>query len=512
MNTIRELATLIFGLSKREKTDFEQYANRLGSDQRYMRVYRGIEKLILPLKNLSDIPEEDLLIKRLKPEAKGGNLTAYSNYLFKSILRSLRSSQDLSRQEDEILYAVHHAKILARRGMFDAAINSLETAGKDALHYEYHNLGIQVLKELVYLEGQRDSKSYAHKIRDRLLEINRLSDIQKTENQYFTLHHRAFLLTRSKLPVRQDSDDLEFESLKKDSLLADISQAKTFFSKVYFWNAHASLAHLENDMEAAFSASRQIIALWQEPAYSHLQQEHPRLFIVHLHNLVSYAFALRKFEEGEKMLELMAQFPCSNFDDEAEKFQNVLFSRQLLFANTGRIRDAISEVSSKTDDIEGRYRSKINTARLISLYYNTLAACFVLNDYAAAQEWSDRIYKIGKTEQRRDIQFINKVFQIIIRLELGQLHFIDHEIKNTTQNLRDHGQLDELNAIILSWLGKIVKNRLDNPTQAGARQKKDAALFLDFKQALLEQKAQLANRQVIGLAEILIWLESKTAE
>jgi hypothetical protein len=507
MNTIRDLSILIFGLSKREKTEFEQYANRQGSDQKYMQVYRVLDKMILTAKSADLIPDEEALAKRVRLELKDGNTAAYSTYLFKMILRSLRSNNDSDKKEDDILQNINNAKILVRRGLFESAIDSLETALADANLYEYHALAVQALRELVYLEGQKDSKSYADNIKDRLEKIIQLSTRQALESNYFSMHHRAFLLSRSRRPVTHGEAEQEFAALRSHPMLSETSAGPTFFSQVYYWQAKASIANIEGKVEEALLCSKEIVLLWQSKKYEHLQEEHPRRYIIHLHNFVSFAIGCKHFEEAEEFLNTMELFPCTNFDDAAEKFQNVLMSRQLLLLNTDRYREAITAVSEKLKEIEGRYRDKINTARLIALYYNTLAACFVLKEYEAAQDWSDRIYKIGRTEQRRDIQFINKVFQIIIRFELGRLHLLDNEIKNTTQNLRDHGQLDQTNSVILHWLAKLIKNSLDNRDTKGVETEK--AIFTGFREALLAEKETNANRQVIGLEEVLMWVEGK---
>lgn len=512
MSAIRDLTTLIFGLSKREKTEFEQYANRQGGDQRYMRVYRVLEKLVAGLKSADLLPEEEVLSKRLRLELKEGNTAAYSSYLFKMILRSLRSAQESLRKEDEILQNINNSKILARRGLFQSAIDALEQALEDAILFEYHGLAIQALRELVYLEGQKDSKSYAENIKIKLERIIQLSEVQMVENNFFCINQKSFLLTRSRRPLTHNEVGSEHAEMKEHGLLVNGTPNHSFFSQVYFWQSKASLAHLEGNLDEAVTCSQEIVQLWQTNKYLHMQDEYPRLYIVHLHNFVTYAMVSGHFDAGEKQLDIMEKFPSSNFDDEAEKFQNVLFSRQLLLLNTNRFQEAVDVVQGKLKEIEGVYRSKINTARLISLYYNTLSACFVLKDYKAAQTWSDRIYKIGRTEQRRDIQFINKVFQIIIRFELNELHLLDNEIKNTTQNLRDHGQLDQTNSVILQWLAKLIKNKLDKSPATKNAAAQEQVIFSGFRDELLAEKKANANRQVIGLDEILMWLEGKVGD
>ncbi len=511
MNTLHDLVSLIAGLTKKEKNDFEQFASRQGGTKLYMRVYHVIDRMVSNTKPESDLPGEELIANRLRLEVKGGsgNITAHCNYLFSCILRSLRNSQDSSRKEEKIMLELSNARILARRGLFEAAIASLEEAYATAVLFEYHALAIQGLRELVYLEGQRDSKSYASKIRERLLKIAELSALQTQEAAFFRLHYRSFLLTRSRLPLHHEDVKPELAEILGDPLLADPSKANTFFSKVYYWQAKASLANMEGAVEGSLAASMNIVTLWQDEAYRHFQEEHPRLYIIHLHNLVSYAINLRQFDVCEKHLNIMANVKCSNFDDEAEQFQNVLFSRQLLLLNTNRPKEAVDEVTEKLKEIEGRYDSKINTARLISLYYNTLVACFSLKDFAAAQLWSDKIHQIGKTEQRRDIQFVNKVFQIIIRFELGILHYLDTEIKNTGQNLRDHGQMDDLNKVFLLWLAKLVRNKQNKAQNAKAYAAAEKNLFRGFKTALEKQLEFKDKRHLMGLDEVLMWVTEK---
>lgn len=503
MNSLRDLAVLIFGLSTRESNEFKQYADRQSGDHQYVRVYKSLKRILDSIKSVSDIPEESILFRRVRLEVKTGNISAYSTYLFKSILKCLSSTPGTQNHEENIQQAIRSSKLLARRGLFESAIALLEEASAEALNYEYYLLAIQAQKELVYLEGQRDSKWYGNLIKERLKKIELLSGWVNQENLYFTLHHRAFLLTRNKRLISDTPDLEELEALKKHVSLTHISHAPTFFSQVYFWQAKASVANMEVKLEEAYAASKQIVSLWQSEKYAHLQEEYPRLYIIHLHNLVSFAITNRDFDAAELLLKIMADFPCTDFDDEAEKFQNLLFSRQLLLLNTNRTMEAIEEVARQLGLIEGIYRSKINTARLISLYFNTLSACFLLHQFGNAQIWSDRIYQIGKTEQRRDIQFMNKVFQIIIRFELNNFHLLDREIKNTAQNLRDNGQYDEWSATILNFLGKLVKSKTSHKT-VKANQEKD--LFIKFSHALDQHVEKLNSRPVLGLNEIMVWV------
>ncbi|HRI59557.1 MAG TPA: hypothetical protein PK228_07530, partial [Saprospiraceae bacterium] len=514
MITTDKLYKLISTLQSAEKRYFKLLvARQEGSSQQYMHLFQLMESSIV--RDIHDDPvftlDEAALIVRMKRKGVPENQFHVIRYqLAQMLFKALRLMQEENNKEDSIKLLLKNAGLLERRGLFDWADEMAEEALDTAQQYEYHALAIEALCRLVYLRSQRDTQRYAEKLKDNLQDIETTAQHLISENRLFSLSYQALALFRTTKGIKQDTMEPEIERLLHHPLLSDPATADTFLSKLYYHHTQATLAYLRKGHREAMPLFARVVELWENDIYRHFQEERPRQFIVHLANYLNFCIIEGDFATYDLHIKSLENFKPSNFDDEAEVFQNKFFLQQLYYLNQGLPEEARKLIPHIEKGLK-KYDFKINKSRLFSIRYHIILTFFALGEYEKALGNCETLQKYGKSEQRRDVQLFTNILRNIAHLELENFEALERFILMARNNLNPDIPSPDFERIVLIYLSKLAELYLNNQTAARLWQKVMKPVLEEFQKALEEFAASRPPKIPLGYEETLIWVKSKVS-
>ncbi len=513
MITTDKLYRLISTLQSAEKRFFKLLVSRQeGGSQQYMHLFQLMEGSIV--RDFHNDPvftlDEDALIVRMKRKGVPEQQFHVIRYqLAQMLFKALRLMQEEHNKEDAIKILLKNAGLLARRGLYEWAEEEAEEAFETAHQYEYHALAVEALSQLVYIRSQRDTQRYTEKMTTYLQNIEVEARYFMEAQQLFSLAYQALTLFRTAKGITPEIAEMHLAQLTNHPLVAAPETAQTFFSKLYYRQTQAILTHLRSGYQEAMPMFARVVELWEDPAYRHMQEERPRLFIVHLSNYLNFCVTTGNYAAYERHIGSLENFKPANPDDEAEVFQNTVFLQQLHYLNRCMLGEAVKLIPHIEKGLK-KYAFKINKSRLFSIRYHIILTFFALGQHEKVLLNCEVLKQYGKSEQHRDLQLFSNLLRVISNLELGNYDPLERFVTSTRNNLSTGHSAPDFERIALTYLSQLADLYLQNMTAPRLWQKTLMPVLRGFQQAMEDYAASGPPRIPLGFEETLIWVKSKT--
>lgn len=496
----KDLLILIKNLSKADKKSFTTLAEKQDGVQ-YLFLYRELEK-ISKIWSPEDgpVPVSDAaLALKLKQKKIKTSLATLRTYIADTILKSLRLLNDNENKRDKIESKIKNASILENRGLLLIAAQTLSEALEMALDYQYHALAIDILKSLVQIESQIDSRTYSDSIKRYLEQIKDLVGYLDLESHHYMQYFHTFL--RFRLGSQSVGTPINFTQDVEEQV------PSTFLSKMYYFQMLSLNAlYMENTKDACVY-SEQLLSLWQEK--KGIKEERLGQYVRHVYNYLNFCVVEKNFQHYELYLNELKSIrqKGGHFDLEAELNQNILLAEQVYYLNTNQIESAEALYPTILSTIK-KYEPKISKARVISFRYNNIIALFALKDFKQALNQCLDLIEIEYHAHRHDLQLLAKLFQIIIYLELDSHKELDTVATKLGRLFRHAETGRDFERMVLRNLYKLVKTHVENLPKK-EKEKKNKKHFELFYKDLLQYKKDTPRKLRTGFEEINCWVQSK---
>jgi hypothetical protein len=510
MASYRQIFDVFETMSLSEKRHFELLSRLYSSERHYKVLYVEIKKWVegkghAPEAAFDEERFERKLYSLGVPVKRLSDLRAY---LYRLLLQSLRMLHQEESQDFVITNLLYEAKLLHRKGLFDAAVDRYTIALKLSREYAYPNLSVEALKGIIIIRSQSDAAGYVTQMEEYLGALQEIAPQQYNETLMFAAHFRSGMAIRTRKNNSVTPDSLREQLLAYLSASEEIA-SDSFLTRIYRHACRAYWALLDKDWGKAREYFGSIINNdgWSEKRL----KEHLRLYIIFLSNYVTYCIKTKTFRDVERHLQELGRITPSGQDDKAEIFQNLVYLQQLYYLNTGAL-EAASALIPNIEEGLNMYANKINKAREYSLRYNMMLVLFALSDFEEALEQANRIINMKRSRHRQDLQAVAKIFQLIILFEQNNHDYLDVKVRSIVQNLDRTEDLHDFERIVLHHLGKLSKQRYENVAQgAAARKASEAEGFKAFQVALeqWQEKAVESHNRPLGCEEVMIWIKSK---
>lgn len=508
MVTTEKLLDLIASLDPSEIQYFNKlYGRSTKKDTQGLKLFQVLFKSIVRDKHGVLIPPDEV---RLKNEMTRRGVAAAQFHvvrynLSKMVLRALRLMQEESTRADEVRIKLKNAQLLAHRGFFDWAEDTLREALHTAREFQFHALEIEARIGLLQLRAQGNHTGYVQMIREQTDAIVASTTEYTREKTLFSLQYEAIGLFRASkgmpAPIELDQLQQHLQSTKP-------GPNSTFLAQLYHRHAHATLAVLEGGGAKAQPWFASLVELWEEPRYRDMRHEYPQLFIAHFSNFLGNCLQLGEFGTYDAHINQLVAFKAPNLDVEAELFQDKLYLYQLYYLNKGLFGEALRLVP----EIEAglvKYDFKINPSRRIVIRYNIVLTYFALEKYKEAIWQCEVLLHAGKTGQRDDVQSFNKILRQISYLELKELEELKRFVSSVKKLIGMPLPRPDFERIVLQHLVELSELCLNHPTEARLWQKILRPVMEKFKTSLEDFKSSQPPKIPLGYQETLAWVDSK---
>ena len=496
MQASDEVFLLIKTLTKAEKRHFKlQTSLQKGKKEKdYLILFDAIDSII----GNGNLYDENKLKKKIKGKISTNQLHVKKNYLHKQILKSLRSLNEDTNTETKLEILFSEAKILGQKGLYDQLTKKLKLAKNLALKFEKFNTLIDLLSYETILCVRQRPKEAQQELREIYKEIDKFLNLLKKEIAYKALQNEVTTFYRNQVRVRNEKSRQKLEKLKSNPLLAPNLRPATFLSKVSYHYSKALLAKLNSDFPQTLKHYKNLQNVWI--GYAHFKEEYPSIYIIYSSNYLVGCHLVRDYSPFPRLLEDLKKVKIKNFDEEAEAFQNIMYLEQLYFLNKemfeefGDIKEKAGAIAKDIEWGLDEYGLRIVKSRELTFFHNTAIMFFALEMYEETKYWIMKTQHSADLGQRKDIQLLARLLQLIISSEKEEYLHIDNAFKSFDYHLKKQDKYHDFEGLVTSCLKQLV-----------SRKKSKKEIFSNFKTDL----KQYESNKIPGYEEISIWVESK---
>lgn len=497
MKKKENLFRLIKAMSVAEKKHFRKVAS--------LHVIRGENNYLKLFDVLDRQKEYDPAAVRnaLRGESLLGHLASSKYYLYKLILKSLRSFHCGSSADSRLRDMLGAVEVLHEKGLFDDVSNLLGKARRLAEKYQRHLPLMEICRweNRVAME-KVDLGTFERSRKSNLEEMRSLAE-KELLAQEINLFRDPFVLKYAREGNFRDVKGLKEVFNAQQGKLKGIDYSSlSFNARKYICLRSISYYMLILDYQKSIEWSEKTISLLE--SNPHFLNENPKYYLQAFAQQMTAYTLIGKYRDclraARKMKAISVRFPVAGRES-AERFIFSTVNLELAaYINAGLFREGIEAIR----DLETRaeqFRGKLSRYILIPAYYNASFLYFTTGDFTGASSWISKI--LNNREAEGYVKYIlccARMMNLMIHFEKGNHELVQYLSKSTMRYLSKKGELYACEVLFLNAIRKI------SITADASEQRK---LFKDLKGQLEEFRNLPDAWQVIEQLELNTWVESK---
>jgi len=487
-----DLFHLIKSLAPNEKRYFK-LSRKQDGETNYLRLFDTIDAMD------DDDYDEEIIHEKFKGEQFLKSLHTLKNTLYNLVLKSLRNSQEENFVESQLYNLLSEAAILQKRGLFKLSKKQLDKALKIAQRYDKQLIILEVLRRQLSNLVETGVKNVDKSFEAHWQLINNALENINQEYNYTRLHYGLIIPLRH--GKRRDPKlDQQIAWITESPLFKTPPETPlTFTAQLYYLNTFVAYFALKQDMSQAVNYLTQILEYWR--AHPDMIKHKPRLYLIQLSNYLNFKISAEVYDDIEETVREIQNLQLQSFRDEAERFQNEKNHLLRYYINTRQYGKAEVLIPKIKKGLE-IYGTKINEARLITIYYHALILNFLLEKHAECIYWIACILDNDRTTPKKEVKQAVRIFELAIHYEMGNHRVLESLFESTYKKLQRSKALILFEKQALKHFKKLAKNTDD-------QQKKRKLLheFLNELELIKNERPTPA-----GCIEIYYWVKSKLDE
>ena len=308
----KNLFNLIKTLTKSEKRYFKIEASKHGGDKKnhYVKLFDAIEAM--------NEYDEEALKKKFRNESFVKHLFVTKNYLYKLIMKSLRSYSKKDAEQFGVQDTLRDANILLDKGLVDQHNKLLGQARKQMVQNENHLQLLEIYaRQHTMIHKMNDLKALESYVNDEI--EAELNELEKHKNllMYQWLNDKVFLLNWKIGRARNEEERQQYLEVLKGNYFKN-NQPLSLLARFYYLNAHSACHYSTGQIDDCYQYRKQLIQLFEEN--QGFARSNSFRYIGALNNLFVVQREKKDFEEGLKTLAKLRSVPKSTIRHEAEIF------------------------------------------------------------------------------------------------------------------------------------------------------------------------------------------------
>jgi hypothetical protein len=495
-----DLFVLIHSLSMTEQRYFKiNVSDRLKDKSKdYVELFDAIR--------LQKKYDEGLIKKQFKGKKFVKQLPAIKNYLYKIILKSLRSYYSDSNVDLKLNNLLNDASVLFDKGLDERCMQHLEKAKKIAYQHEKFYQVITIIHRQLKLLHAKEKINELETLYNSLLdEQQAVYKIINNINEFDRLRNDQLVLIRKYGAARNKNEADRYKRIIKHPLIinnkAISGQAKMtrydILSSYYFFavrHPDKALQYLQKKIELlrTLSKDQDTISSWFSAR----------------HNMIMVYQSVDKIAEAIKQSSVMEKELLSWRVNIAErvflKWQYLMYELKIsMLLAVGNFKDALHVVNLIEKEDLFHKEVKLLSAKKRNenvFYYKKANACFGLGQYSEALKCINVILNSPDFSHQSVIFQFSGLFSLIIHFELGNMEFIANRIHAHYYFLKKKDKLFRYERMLLNLFRQLLK------TGAG---EEITAPFVKMKEEMKAIHNDAFENIVTNYFDINAWLDSK---
>ncbi len=490
MKPTDELYQLIHSLSKGEKRYVKIFASKhlIGEANNYLLLFDAI---------LAQEEYDEEALKRAFANTKFiRHLTSEKVYLYKFILRSMRSFNSEKSIENELKEGLADVQFLMDKRLLAQAMKNLSKIKKMALDYEKY----PAMYEALLLERKALFEMEKKDLRKSLEDVNnRMTEVTGILNQINMIRSAVdilFSISRTKYSFRTEEEYLLLDTIL-DEAVTGHPKLLSFQATIHFHLAHVYYYRLLGQMDKVWDEYKLLIKKWNDKPLLIIGDT--LLYRKILSNYLNICQTLDRLNDFEEILKKIETLPCRSLEEEASVFQNVYYLRLRYLMNSGKIFEAEVLVPEIEKGMQ-KYHANINKGRELSFYFNIAVLFLVSGKPKESLSFVKKILDEAQNDAREDIQQFARIFQLLLHYELKNYDLLDYLIRSTYRYLHRKNSVYQFESLVISSFKKLVDSE---------NHEKEMLVFREFRNELYKLKCDQNVSKFLGVEEVFCWTESK---
>lgn len=495
-----DLLLLIHSLSKNEKRYISQFSklHEKGEENQYKEIFSLLSKT--PIEEY----EEDKFRNANKDKPWEKYFPQKKKYLKDLILTAMRLYHREDTIENELEDMLRDQAFLQERGVYDASLRLLNRAKKMAKDNDCYRLFLEINERERKLILERRAKGAIEELGKSLEESHLIQNAKTKEARRRELYERCFAEYRfGKMTNLARSIEYFGEAIEAEDRFSEAGDS--FHAQLDLLLAKSVHARMRSAFQEFHQTYREILALWE--GSERMRKENPSRFINVIANYANSCQTLRLIPEMLEQIDKLENFPTSDFNSEAERFQNLAHLKILHFLNTRKLKEAMELIDLNSNDGIERglsyYKTKVNAARRRTIIYNCFVLYFILENYKKANQWLQRVFDDSIGEARSDLRALSVIFTPVFWYERGDFDSFENFFRSAKYAINDSKEAapTTLERIMVEFLGKL-------KSKGGDKRIVELANWAKSKISLAYFGDE-SERIPLGLDEFMLWLDSK---
>lgn len=450
---------------------------------------------IFDLLDEQEVYDKNALEKELEGENILKRLSSEKDYLFRSILKSMRAYHASNSAHTKIRGLIQDAIFLFNKSSYAASARLFLKARRKAADLEDHLSLIEILRwesKLVKLANKK-------KLGPELIRIRGAGKAAATQllklQELHQLYNQFILTTYQSNKAREADLKAKLEEIIQSPALKE--EPSGFEATHFYLQLHSLYNQLSGDYESAYHIQVRLINHWE----NHPLQvyESPTRYKQLLSNTIQLCLNTKRFSEIPELLTRIRKYPSESVHDEIQVKQITLFDELLYYLNVGEI-ESLQKLIPEIESWLLQFGSAINESRKIAFQCNIAFYYFLSGELKKGLDWTHRIMDACKGTQRRDIQYFSRIMHMLLHYELGNFELLEYLTRSTYRYLYRKGGLYQFEKTILTNFQKL----LEFPSK-----EEETAIFDKMAVDLTKLASDSVVSEAPGVAETLIWVNSK---
>ncbi len=475
------------------------------SEKRYLKVQTGAgSKDYLELLDAL-LAQKTYDEAKLITDNKDANFVKYlavnKRYLYALILRLLAQFNTKSI-EDQVRAKGRAAKVLMRKGLFQAARKEVKQAQKLADKYEFFELQVMLCGLQKKLTQKQKTLKQEESYTRQLFELEREALVQLANvNEYWYLAQRVARMQTRFQKIQNEAQRQQLLELGQTPQFLKPELATNFRSKLYFYQANATYQFMQGEVKKAHQVNEQFLNLLE--AHPHFLALYAENYLATLNNMLIDSLIIKEFdalETGIQRLEKTLQRP--EFRQMKNMESRVFRQRYLLLINWSLSQQDYAGTLPLVPEIEAgleRFGHKIEKHHRITFYYLLAYLLFLNGRYDEALGWVNRILNDNNEDVVKEIYFFARTLNLLIHFELGNDDLLASLLLSTPKYLRSRRPIYATEKALFRFLGKLL---------AAPNRKNKQVLVSGFMAEVARLAQEQHERRVFNYLDLRLWRNS----
>jgi len=489
-----KLFRLIKSLSGSEKRYFKIAVNPTkDKHNKYIRLFDLID-------NQADFDEEKLIQKIYgKEKVESRKYSELKAYLYDLILKSLQGYDEKTSVDYRLKNMLMSVRVLFKRSHFEGCQELLVKTKKLAKKHEQFNVILDALTWEKKIAYARLDIEYIGKNLDKI--TTEEEDIQEkinNLNSYRNIFLRLLMTLRQDV-IRREKMKEKIQKIMDNPILKNEKDAKSDLAKITYYRIHAFYFYAIGDIKKYYSTNKFLLELMESLPY-YLKEDLTEYISVLSNYSVSCA-NLGKFNEIESALKKLKSITPNTHDDQIYIYRQYYALKLKLCNAKGEFEEGVEEIEAIEKEITPTDRHIFEKD---SFYFSFFCLYFGKGDYNGSLTYLNKWLNVKKSEERKDLQSLARVLNLIIHYEMDNPILIESIIRSNMRYLNKQEGTHQFEKILIGFFSKINKMPLSNQDLIVA--------FRQLKDSLQNDLQATEEKRLLGVFDIISWIDSKVTQ